>query len=531
MIFIPRGNLDAFKVNARLLILNGNSVSIILDKGPLNFKKVSSGPILTERHLAHFKDNPLARQTQWFPLLSAQELNIKSYFKDFTGYRPILSHAKFNNPKGKRNRTLNIKDLLERAVKGNKDSFELLAGGIDQFIEENIHKSDKDLAAFYVRRYLNQTSFEKTGWRLTLASWLYRQQRIYKEYQYKSIQNFIYGNTSGDKITPVGNQLYQYEIEVKVSGFGVGYFVKGGYYRGTITITCKQWDELGVKNPDGTKEAKLRIQFGELGGGLVKSINFGQSFAGVAESDVLWMPADFVGLISILKADAEVGANITKIRKKLGISAGVGATMGMMEIIGDSSLPPLMFGVYSLSGVVGGVEPEPEIEREGRVGVEVTGSVVIGSIWKDGPLPVPKDVIKYGNEETVLKTTYQGDGKAHFKHDSALLTPGAVNLIRKLCANEMFLLMSPKTTVTITGHTDMSGTDKHNEGLSKNRAANVRQKIIDICGNKINAVIDKPLYKGAELAKKDPARKQYDPRYRRVDITINGTLVLSLVEV
>lgn len=528
MIFI-RGNLDAFKVNARLLVLSENSVQVVVNKGPINLKRVSTTPILTERHLASFKDNPLVRQGQWFPLLSAQEENIKSYFRDFRAYQPILNYPKFNNPKAKSNRGLHIKTLLERAIKGDKDSFHTLAAGISQFIEENIHKSDRDIAAFYIRHYLNKTHLEKDGWRMTLASWLYRLLRIHKEYRYRVFQNFIFGATGGDKVTPVADQLYQYKIDVKVRGIGIGYFIKGGYYRGDITVTCKQWEQLNVRDAKGGKAAKLRIQFGEFGGGLVKSLNFGQSFSGVAESDVLWMPGDFVGWMSILKADAEVGMDIAKVRKKLGISGGIGGTLGLMEIVGNADLPPLMFGVYSLSGVVGGVEPEPEAEREGKLGGEITGSVVVGSIWKDGPLPVPKDVIKYGSEAAVLKSMYKGDAKAHFKHDSALLTTGAANLLRKLCSNEMSLLMSPRTTVAITGHTDMSGTDKYNEGLSKNRAENVRRKIHDICGNKIKAKIGEPIYKGAALAKKDPAKKLRDPRYRRVDIEINGVIVLSLI--
>jgi flagellar motor protein MotB len=530
MIYI-RGNLHAFKVNARLVIQNAEAVQLVLDEGPLNFKKVSGNPILTERHLAYFKDNPLVRQTQWFPLLSPQRANLKSYFKDFTSYRPIQKFPKYNNLIANNRRLLNVKNLIVKAVNGDTDSLDLLASSLNQFIDENIHKSDRDIAAFYIRNYLDDNYYDKDGWKLTFLSWLYRQLRINKKYNYSNFVKFIYGDKSGDRITTADKRLYQYEIDVKVKGFGIGFFIKAGYYRGDITIRCKQWEEFGVKNADGSKEAKLRIQFGELGGGFVESLNFGQSFSGVAESDVLWMPADFVGMISIMKADAEVGANITKIRKKLGISAGIGATMGLMEIIGDSNLPPLNFGVYSLSGVVGGVEPEPhpQRERESKVGVEVTGSVAIGSIWKDGALPVPRDVIKYGNEETVLKTAYQGDGRAHFKHDSALLTSGAENLIRKLCANEMYLLLSPKTVITITGHTDMSGTDKYNEGLSKNRANNVKQKIIDVCGTKIKADIKEPLYKGEELAKKDPLKKYRDPRFRRVDITINGQLVLSLV--
>lgn len=525
-----RSTYDPGKVNARLLVQNGNAVRLFFNQGTFDLKRVTENPILTERHFAHFKDNPLVRQTQWFPLLSQQKSNIRSYFKDHIPYRPIQNFPKYNTLAGTNNRLLNVKNQIVKTVKGDTDSLNLLAGALDQFIDENIHKSDRDIAAFYIRNHLNETHFDKAGWKLTLASWLYRQLRINKKYQYRNFVKFIYGNTAGDRVTPASeDQLYQYKIDVNVKGFGIGYFIKGGYYRGSITITCKQWEKLNVKTADGSREAKLKIHFGELGGGFIKSLNFGQSFEGVAESDVLWMPADFVGLISILKADAEVGADITKIRNKLGISAGIGGTIGLMEIIGDSGLPPLIFGVYSLSGVVGGVEPKPQKERESLVGGEVTGSVVIGSIWKDGALPKPRDVIKYGNEETVLKTAYKGDGRAHFKHDSALLTPGAVNLIRKLCANEMYLLKSPKTVITITGHTDMSGTDEYNKRLSKNRAFNVRQKFIDICGDEIKKIIQKPIYKGEEMAKKDPAKKKYDPRYRRVDVEINGTIVLSLM--
>ena len=419
MIYI-RGNLAAFKVDARLLVQNENSIQVIIGGHPISFTKVSSSPVLTERHFASFKDNPLARQGQWFPLLSPQEENIKAYFGDFRTYTPILNYPKFNNPKAKSNRSLNIRTLLEKAINGDKDSFHLLAGGVAQFIEENIHNSDRDIAAFFIRHYLNKTYLEKNGWRMTLASWLYRLLKIHKVFPYRVFQKFIFGGTGGDKVTPASDQLFQYEIDVKVKGFGAGYFIKGGYYRGDITVRCKQWEQLGAKDAKGGKTAKLRIQFGELGGGLIKSFNFGQSFSGVAESDVLWMPNDFVGMISILKGDAELGSNITQTRKKMGISAGIGATIGLMEIVGNSDLPPLMFGIYSLSGVVGGVEPEPEAEREGKVGAEITGSVVIGSIWKDGPLPVPKDVIKYGNEEAVLKAAYTGDAKAHFKHDERL---------------------------------------------------------------------------------------------------------------
>ena len=52
--------------------------------------------------------------------------------------------------------------------------------------------------------------------------------------------------------------------------------------------------------------------------------------------------------------------------------------------------------------------------------------------------------------------------------------------------------------------------------------------MIDVCGNKLQTKI-KVNYEGEKEAKKDPKSPQYDPKYRRVDIKINGVLVLSLV--
>ncbi|HZH66762.1 MAG TPA: OmpA family protein [Flavisolibacter sp.] len=539
--FPIRSTTDAFKAGIQLVVQNNKEVQILLNDRSVDFKRVWDKPILTERHLVYFRDNPLARQTQWFQLLTVQLANIKAYFKQYIGYLPILKYPKYGTPAAARNRTLNIKQLIISAAKGDMASLDIAVNCLDQFLDENIHESDKDIAGFYIRRYLNQIYFDKgDGWRLTLTSWLYRQIRISKKYQNRKSLKWIYGTTGGDSITPVSNQLYQYRIAVKVVGFGVGYFIKGGYYRGEVTIRCKQWEELGAKDPKGKREAELKIQMGELGGGYVKSINFGQSFGGVAESDILWMPKDFEGLISVLKFDGEVGIDLVSIRKKLGISGAYSGTIGLMEIVGNANLPPLMFGIYSLGPTVGGIEPE--IDRESGIkdllGPEVAGSVVVGSIWQNGPLPAPKDVLKYGNEKAVLEKTYISDEKAHFKHDSAVLTIGAINLLRKLCANEMAIITSPSTTIIITGHTDRSGKDEYNKTLSQNRAENVKQKLLDICGDKYKPInASKVFYEGEKEAVKYAAAMktqgtkapEYDPRFRKVEITINGKLVLTLI--
>jgi flagellar motor protein MotB len=137
-----------------------------------------------------------------------------------------------------------------------------------------------------------------------------------------------------------------------------------------------------------------------------------------------------------------------------------------------------------------------------------------------------------------LEKTYISDEKAHFKHDSAVLTIGAINLLRKLCANEMAIITSPSTTIIITGHTDRSGKDEYNKTLSQNRAENVKQKLLDICGDKYKPInASKVFYEGEKEAVKYAAAMktqgtkapEYDPRFRKVEITINGKLVLTLI--
>jgi outer membrane protein OmpA-like peptidoglycan-associated protein len=528
LIFIS-GNDKILGTSPKILIQNQNTIKLnIEDRSDLAFSKVANQPILTERHLVYFSDNSLVKSIHWTPILTAQKANIDAYFKNFKGYKPILSNPDYKNAISIANRNRNLKNFIIAIAKG-QNSLRELEGSLYQFIEENFHDSDSPLASFYIRHYLNEQIFAKDdGWRLTLTSWLYRELSMYeKKYRAgSSAKEFIFRSPVGTKVTPLSDQLYQYKIEVKLFGLGVGFILKGGYYRGEMTISCKQWRDIGV-----AKDATLKISFFEFGGGLVESINLGQSFEGVAESDIMWMPSDFKGDYGVAKADAEVGMDIAKIRKKLGISAGISATLGVMEIDGTANLPPLRFGIYSLGGVIAGIEPEPhKTDKESNgFGFEATVSVGYGNIWKDGDFPAPQGVIRYGNEQTLLKKIYQESTQAHFKHDSALLTEGGSNLIRKMCANELFILMSSKTIVKIIAHTDRSGDDKYNLQLSENRALNVRQRMYDICGVNLKAYIDFR-GEGEALAKKEGVRDgTIFPKYRHVDIEINGTIVLSLI--
>ncbi len=98
-------------------------------------------------------------------------------------------------------------------------------------------------------------------------------------------------------------------------------------------------------------------------------------------------------------------------------------------------------------------------------------------------------MLKLAEEKTVYGALYAGVDKTHFKHNSALLTPGASNALRRMCANEMVLLTNKATVVQITGHTDKSGKDQDNVTLSKNRAKNVALRMRDICDKTLVAQV------------------------------------------
>ncbi|WP_020600397.1 OmpA family protein [Spirosoma panaciterrae] len=511
------GNDALLKLKPQLLATSNSSVQLIINgSGNLPMKRVGSAPLWMERHLEQFPEKDLLKSHQWYPLLSTQEQNIRSFFYDFNGYRAILNNPDYTKPLFADRRKTNLKTQLTKRIKGDLQAFKDLHNATYQLIDENLHESDRLLASFYIRYYLNKKTItdEKDGWILTNASWLYRFIKIdYKKNS--SVLDYVYGDTSGDSITSPNPQLFEYKIDIKFTGVGAGFWIKGGYYWGDITISCPQWQAKGI-----TGDATLGISLLELGGGLVEGLNFGQSFSGVAQSDILWKPGDFIGSYTIGKADAGVGAN----------NAGLSGTVGTMEIDSDAKLPPLKFDVYSLGGSIGGIEPEPNKEFEVKVGFEMTASVGIGSILKKGTLPSPDKVIQYGNEQTKFGKLYRGDEKTHFKHDSALLTVGAANLIRKMAANELVLLMQPGSTVEIIGHTDRSGNKAYNQTLSENRAANVKQKLIDICGNTLKATV-KTVGKGETLAKQDGIKDgTLNPEYRRVDILLNGIIVLTLTQ-
>jgi outer membrane protein OmpA-like peptidoglycan-associated protein len=522
-----RGNADFYSQGIQLKISHNDQIDIwykTKDKTDalLEFWRVSSTPILTERHFKTL-DNPFVKQSQWFPLLSDQLNNIVSYLKSFNGYYPILDYS---NPKDSgaeairkiERRKVNFKKLLTERDKGNIEAGSKLFSSFSQFVEENFHESDHLLASFYCRYYLQQNILiGQDNWRLSY---------LYALIRYWNIDG--YADRSATKFLSNGNEnmftkeRHEYVMEAKMVGLGGFFWFAGvGYYRGDLTITSKQWEKIGVKDP-----VVLRISLGEIGLGIGGGVNLGKSFKAVAVTNYLWKPDDFIGSYVIKKMEAGVSG--------YGV-AGIGGLIGVMDIDSKKLGKSLSFQVYDLDANILGISMEPdnkELESpkpKPKLGADISQSLGAGSIWKGGKLPTPTEDLRFANEATQFGKLYAGVEKNHFKHNSAILTLGAANALRKMCANEMVLLINKATKVEITGYADRSGKEVYNEKLSINRAKNVAQKMKDICGSSLVATISiKGM--GEKEAKREGRRdRRKNPIDRKVEIKINGVVVLRLI--
>jgi outer membrane protein OmpA-like peptidoglycan-associated protein len=119
---------------------------------------------------------------------------------------------------------------------------------------------------------------------------------------------------------------------------------------------------------------------------------------------------------------------------------------------------------------------------------------------------------------------------AHFLFNSALLKSMGRADIRRFCAVWLPWLSSKDSTLAIYGHADTVGTPERNRHLSDMRARNTRQAIVDILGPDLaippDAIAIHALGEEEGLAEGDETKNW---RYRRVDVVLDGRLVLVLM--
>jgi outer membrane protein OmpA-like peptidoglycan-associated protein len=120
-----------------------------------------------------------------------------------------------------------------------------------------------------------------------------------------------------------------------------------------------------------------------------------------------------------------------------------------------------------------------------------------------------------------------GQQRIHFDFDGAFLTDAGRESLRQLCADYLPVFRSPQAQLVVVGHADSVGSTSYNLALSSNRAENTVQAISDILGTGLR--LKQLAIPMSELAARLGGKDEHpDPRFRRVDVFLNGHLVLTL---
>lgn len=368
--------------------------------------------------------------------------------------------------------------------------------------EHGIEEQDRELAKFYARTILTLAKSTLSGYLTSLLDLL---QLVVARL---TIDNNNTPPTADFALTrllgltaplPGTGGGHTYKITLTLSGGGL--FLAG--YGGDITVE-KTSDGGAWKK--GKKERFGVLLAGMEAGGGIKPFS---TIEGEATVPFEWQPPEFPGTIEIGKA--EVGA--------YGVSAGG----GFVHIHGRGHLPvmPVIF-----ADLAPGISLEPKT-LEPDLKLELGPAGYLGKIL-DRPFPkIDYTTFTIKNDYAV---TYNLARQAHFPLDSATLTAEARQAIRVMCANELAAFGSSGSHLTITGHTDRIGGPTYNRKLSELRAKNALQAVKDVLGSRCEIPEANIIAsgKGDELATKEEPDTEVDPRYRRVDIILNGRLVLTL---
>lgn len=141
-----------------------------------------------------------------------------------------------------------------------------------------------------------------------------------------------------------------------------------------------------------------------------------------------------------------------------GIGAAVGAGLGQV-IGGDTEATLIGAGIgAALGGVAGGSIGRYMDNQEAALRQQFAAS----------------EAANVQRNADVLAVTFKGD--VLFDVNSAALKPGSYSEINRV-AN--VLMQYPQTTIQVAGHTDSTGGEAYNQGLSERRAMSVQNALVN----------------------------------------------------
>jgi len=389
-------------------------------------------------------------------------------------------------------------------------------------LSKEFHPSDLLLVRLYAREELSFNKWTSPrnvrrshlDWIQMMTDWV-RSETKPGTYDYGDIYKTL-SNSLGIRLL---GQRYQekpphtYKVTIQLSG--------GALYVGMY------WGHIRIEKTSEPKWQKTTFPL-DLSGVVASigpDVKFGGTFEGIAQSYLPWTPNDIRGPVRMFRAAADAGMGI------------VSGQAGFMHILGDGTLNPL--DVYFQDTKLGvpdpakvaeeGIKDKGVVTPKGLIKPDLTVSALFGSIGEPFWIVRKLPVIDASTPVVVQKADIDATGRQriHFCFDSAILTSAARQSLRQMCADYLLLFLNQQTQLVVVGHADSVATAGYNLRLSRNRAENTVQAIRDILGRKFQ--VKHLAIPASELvARLSGKNQQPDPRFRRVDVFLNGHLVLTL---
>lgn len=297
---------------------------------------------------------------------------------------------------------------------------------------------------------------------------------------------------SSDAFDIITGQLRE-AYRLKSAGLG------GGIFCGTLTIT-----KLAEQTKTGPViwRQSYPIWLAQLGVGLGISLGSEDESENhqIVATPFHWRVDDFPGILHLLD-----------------VTAGGG---------------PASWGVTGLFLSGSGRFPEMAADLSGQTtnyGLNIELSGAVGYVFPAGQTKPEKYTVP---DETKYEASVKIEEAVHFPFSWETLTEEARQKIRILAAKELALFRSGQPKLYFVGHADRVDEPEWNKALSHCRAFNAYQALRDALGDNFRYNPDKEPERyglgelGATLAKdKDNVQ---NPNWRRVDIYVNGRLVVRL---
>jgi hypothetical protein len=336
-----------------------------------------------------------------------------------------------------------------------------------------------------------------------------------------------------DVDTKKSDALFEYEIKIKLTSFGVGPFAVNS---GSITFFNKTDPAKYPADKQWTKkDYSINLVNATLSLNPLKwtpKIATGQTIEASSKKTIYYRDTDFSGADieitegKILEIPVSGSSGDTKVSTK----AGIGGNVILIDTQGQKTLTLEQDLQFSLPDSIE-IEPSDSSEKEGLY-EKIAGFLPSLAMYKGyiGTEKTSKDIKGVPLPDRFM-TAYQVKDTRFFMHDNPVLTAQAIEAIGRLCAEELVAFSDPSSQIEIYGHADASGGRQHNIDLSLMRAINVRTAIEDRLGTKLRAGFKK--VEGLGESEANTIYGEFTEKnawLRRVVIIINGRAVLSLGE-